>query len=286
MTPYFEQDGIRLFHGRWQDVAAALELKPSEVDLAWVDPMWKRVNVRYASKGRGLNPNAPHNGRRARAKDWPAPLMEAEAFEPGELLAFPRAVFWGADAYHEHLPPAPGLWLWDKTGGGRKRDHGYDGQVAFTYGLGPRLEVIHHLWKGIVRDSEKAGGGRSLGPFQMPIAVVARGFELAKLSRGQLVFSPFGGSGPEVVAARKQRLRLIICEAVEYYCQVIRSRLTGEPPPPLQVGDGQAGLAEGGSSGLTACPCSTHGDPTSTGRGGAAGELSRGASNPSAGPCR
>jgi hypothetical protein len=232
VRPFHEQDGVQLFHGRWQDVAAGIGLEPGAIDLAWVDPMWKRVNVRNAARGRGQRPDLRRSNGKARARDWPEPMMEAPTFDPAPFLHFPRSVFWGADWYHDLLPPSPALWVWDKTGGGRVRDDGYDGQVAFVYGTGSqRLEVIQHLWKGLIRESEKAGGGRSMGPFQMPVAVVERCFELAKLKPGQVVFSPFGGTGPEVIAARKMGLRLVICEAVEYYCTVIRARLTGEKVP-------------------------------------------------------
>lgn len=226
MQPYFEKGGVRLFHGRWQDVAAAIGLEPGSVALTWVDPMWKRVNVRNASRSRGINPKLTGGKRKALAIDWPEPLMEEEQFNPEPFLRFPRLVLWGADCYHDRLPPAPGVWVWDKTGGGRMRDDGYDGQVAFTFGLGRRLEVIHHLWKGCIRESER--GNHHLGPFQMPIAVVERCFQLAKLKPGELVFSPFGGSGPEVVVAERMGLQLVICEAVEFYCHNIKRRMTGE----------------------------------------------------------
>jgi len=66
---------------------------------------------------------------------------------------------------------------------------------------------------------------RRVHPTQKPVALASWGFQRAKLKPGDLVFSPYIGSGPEARAAMDMGLRLIGCEIVEEYCAAAVNRL-------------------------------------------------------------
>jgi site-specific DNA-methyltransferase (adenine-specific) len=97
-----------------------------------------------------------------------------------------------------------------------------DGELAWT-NLGGQARFFAHAWMGVVRASEN--GARRLHPTQKPVALATWGFQRAKLKRGDLVFSPYLGSGPEARAATDMGLRLIGCEIVEAYCEAAARRL-------------------------------------------------------------
>ena len=184
----------------------ALGLKPQHVALLWADPPYG-VNEETArlSKGRS-NATA--------SRDWALVAGDAEPFNPLPLLSFPRVVLWGANHYAQHLPASSSWWWWDKRAGTTSDDNA-DGELAWT-NLGGPARQFTHLWRGMIKASERAE--RRMHPTQKPVALASWGFQRARLKRGDLVFSPYLGSGPEARAALDMGVRLIGCELVTEYC--------------------------------------------------------------------
>lgn len=229
-TPYFQDEarGIIIYNARWEDVWQALGLRPEDVDLCWADPPYgvgEKTDRR--SRSRGINKALGRGGHRARARDWAPIAGDDKPFNPAPLLTFPRVVLWGANHYAQHLPPSPTWWWWDKREDVTPDDNA-DGELAWT-NLGGPARQFSHLWRGLCQASEKAHGGRRLHPTQKPVALCRWGFEQAKLRPGQLVWSPYLGSGPEARAALDMGLRLIGCEVVESYCAAAVGRLQQLP---------------------------------------------------------
>lgn len=218
MVPFYDKDGITIFCGRWEEVWPTLGLKPSDVALCWADPPYGIALKTTGSKGRSVN---------AKANDW-APVAGDEApFNPAHLLAFPRSVLWGGNHYASRLPDSPSWLVWDKRDGAGSNDNA-DCEMAWT-NLGGPARLFHHLWMGMITASERLPGGGipRLHPTQKPVALCEWGFKRAGLKRGDLVFSPYLGSGPEVRAALNMGLRLIGCELVEAYCDAVVKHRTG-----------------------------------------------------------
>jgi DNA modification methylase len=155
-------------------------------------------------------------------------------FDPAPLLALDRPlVTWGANHYSHKLPPSPAWIFWDKREN-TPPDDGSDGELAWCSPGGPwggTVRTFRHLWRGLCRASEKNGrtgpghAGAHLHPTQKPIALCAYVYQRAKLKAGDLVFVPYGGSGPDLPAARAMGLRLIWCEVERQYCDAAIGRL-------------------------------------------------------------
>jgi site-specific DNA-methyltransferase (adenine-specific)/modification methylase len=242
VKPYWQSDdgAIVVYHARYEDVLASGVVPVREVALVHDDPPYgvgESTNRR--AKGRGRQSSA---GSRAIAvaNDFPPVTGDDEPFDPAPILALDRpTVLWGANHYSERVPPSPSWIYWDKRRDVLPDDNA-DGELAWS-NLGGPLRRFVYLWKGACQDGEK--GGKRLGPTQKPIALSSYVFERAKLKRGDLVFVPHGGSGPDLPACRAMGLRLIWCDVERWCCDTAIARLGGitaeraaEPAGPLFAG--------------------------------------------------
>lgn len=221
MKPYYDKDNITIFHARWEDVWAYLQgasgIRHEDVALLWGDPPYG-VNERTNRKSAG-------RGKLAECNDFPEVVGDDRPFDPDSLLAFPRAVLWGANHYCSRMPDSPSWWAWDKREGIPSNDNA-DCELAWT-NLGGPARLFAHTWNGMIKASERED--RRVHPTQKPVALATWGFQRAKLKPGDLVFSPYMGSGPEARAALDMGLRFIGCEIVEEYCKAAVNRLRQLP---------------------------------------------------------
>lgn len=181
MRPYYEADGVTIFHGDCREVLPALD--PLEPALVLTDPPYGvRERTDRASKGRGSEPGRTTStlggGRQqlCPSNDFPPVYGDDEPFDPAHLLHYRRLILWGANHYAERLPPSPSWIVWDKLAGlsTSKRHIGLDdnGDVELAWSnLGGPARLIPHRWKGLVRASER--GERVQHPTQKPVALMA-----------------------------------------------------------------------------------------------------------------
>ncbi len=220
MTPYYDEGGITIYHGRCEDVLPSIA--PATVGLLLTDPPYGiGVNTRFNKAGRGKPSDAStHVGRNraAKANDYPLVAGDDEPFDPSPLLAFPRCVLWGAIHYAQHLPPSPSWIVWDRESG---RSATADAELAWT-NLGGTVRKFTYAWNGVVRQGEKKTHG--LHPTQKPVAlmhwIIDRWTE-----PGDLVLDPYMGSGPVARACADLGRRYIGIELVEDYCRIAVERL-------------------------------------------------------------
>lgn len=212
MTPYYSQDGITIYNAPWEEVWASLGLAHKDVALLWADPPY----------GIALDTSA----RWAWLDDFAEIEGDAAPFDPRPLLALARpSILWGANHYASRLPDSKGWIAWDK--GTRNGLDLKQAEIEFAWtNAFARPWCFRHMWSGAFRDSER---GTRFHPTQKPAALSVYAFQRAKLQRGDLVFSPYLGSGPEARAALDMGLHLIGCEIVPKYCAVAVSRLRQRP---------------------------------------------------------
>lgn len=229
MQPYYSDRNaqIVIFNARWEEVWAHLQsssgLKHEDVALVWADPPY---GVQAVQKRHGRRAGGGASNRGTSAREWAPVAGDDVPFDPRLLLAFERVVLWGANHYASRLPNSAAWWFWHKR---PDMDEGVDfadGEAAWT-NLGGQFRYIPIPWMGVVRPSEN--GERMLHPTQKPVALASWGFQRAKLKPGDLVFSPYMGSGPEARAALDMGLRFIGCEIVEEYCRAAVNRLKQLP---------------------------------------------------------
>ena len=208
--PYYDRDGIRIFHARCEDVLPHVD--PAEVGLLLTDPPYG-IDLKYGGIGDTTKVNARVAG-------------DDEPFDPAPLLRYPRVVMFGANHYAQRLPHSFGWLVWDKV---CKNDVGSalsDGELAWT-NVSDRLRIFRHMWNGGYRASER---GYSVHPTQKPTALM-RWIIDRWTAPGDLVLDPYMGSGPIAQACHELGRRYIGCEVVEDYCATAVKRLSQQVLP-------------------------------------------------------
>jgi site-specific DNA-methyltransferase (adenine-specific) len=205
VSPFYEEPGIQLYQGDCLEVLPALGVKPEDVALLWADPPY---GIGYQHGGR-------KNGKSRKVAGDDRP------FDPAPLLVFQRAVLWGANYYASRLPDSSAWWTWDKRNGDWSATDQADSELAWT-NLPGKTAMFRHLWAGAYRASEC---DRFVHPTQKPEALATWGFQRAGLKAGDLVVSPYLGSGPEAAAAKRMGLRFIGVELVPEYLSACVDRL-------------------------------------------------------------
>ena len=215
IKPYWQSaDGaITVYHAPCEEMIASV-LPVGEVALVHADPPYGVAEqTNRATKGRAIL--APCN-------DFPAVVGDDRPFDPAFLLALNRpTVLWGANHYSDRVPGSPSWLIWDKRDGMSSNDNA-DCELAWSNLVGP-ARLFRHRWNGMIKASE--GDCRRVHPTQKPIALSAYVFGRAKLKRGDLVFVPYLGSGPDLPAAQAMGLRVIACDVERWCCDTAIGRL-------------------------------------------------------------
>jgi len=205
MTPYYEQDGITIYHGDCRGVLPTL--RPQGADLLLTDPPYGRsTDTDYSRMTRST-------------KVYPPVVGDEELFNPSHLVAYPRVILWGANHYASQLPDSGGWLVWDKRAGRQASNNFSDAELAWCSFKTP-VRVFRHLW-GVNRASEQRD---HLHPTQKPVALMRWILE-GWTEPGDLVLDPYMGSGPIAEAARQTDRRYIGIEIEERYCEVAVKRL-------------------------------------------------------------
>lgn len=222
MKPYFQEDGITIYHGDCREVLPSLEA----CDLLLTDPPYGGgLAVDFAERfktkaGKWWN----CDNRRGQARHTPI-VGDDGPFDPIDLLTVTAKVkvFWGANWYASRLPDRGGWWVWDKRNG--KRDVSEadwpmsEAELAWT-NLGKGVRVFRFTWFGLIRDGDH---GEHYHPTQKPTELMRWCIEQSKTDG--LVLDPFMGSGTTLSAAKFMGRRAIGIEIEEKYCEIAAKRL-------------------------------------------------------------
>jgi len=219
MTPYYEQDGITIYHGDCMDVLPSLDWTSA---IVVSDPPYGTGGWRRMETGQGDNPAASlviedwDEG----ATDWLG-LVKADAVLAFWPAARTRLLLEAADnagltkhraLYMQKLDPKPQVqnrikWsmepVWCLAREGFQLYGGTDVMAAST----PRLG----------RDRDATGH-----PYEKPIEVMI--WLIAK-TKHDLIIDPFMGSGTTLRAAKDMGRRAIGIELEEKYCEIAAKRL-------------------------------------------------------------
>ena len=230
MKPYWTSDdgAIVVYHARCEDVIASV-LPVREVALVHADPVYGIGDHAHRPGQQEGRPRKNTTGVAVgKARAWRPLRGNDRSYDPSSLLALDRpSVLWGANHYAARVPGSPSWIVWDKRDG-TAPDDGSDAELAWT-NLGGALRTFRHAWRGLARASET--GTPHLHPTQKPIALSTWIFtERAKLQRGDLVFVPYLGSGPDLPAARAMGLRVIACDVERWCCDTAIGRLGAITP--------------------------------------------------------
>jgi site-specific DNA-methyltransferase (adenine-specific) len=214
VTPYYDEDGIVIYHG---DCA---EILPSvSADGILTDPPYG-LGMQTRADGGGVCSAASGNLTYERS-DWdrvPAPKAVIDA-----LLARQRpTVIWGGNYFN--LPPSRCWLVWDKG----QRDFSLaDAELAWS-NIDAAVRVFNYGRWQVVAEGK-------FHPTQKPEPLMAWCLERMKLPRNGVVLDPFMGSGTTLVAAKRVGRRAIGIEREERYCEIAAKRLA-QRALPLEIG--------------------------------------------------
>lgn len=215
MTPYFERDGVTIYHGRGEDVLPHLAL--GDIDLVLTDPPYGiagPTGTINRKRGKGAYTSA-FEDTGAYVTGVVVPLVKrlieavpCVVLTPGirHMSAYPQPASFGTF----YQPAAVGLQVFGNV----------DAQPIFYYGknaLGRNMGVPCSYVLTETADTT-----------QHPCAKPIRAWKrlLSNISRsGQTVLDPFMGSGTTLDAARYLGLRAIGIEIEERYCEIAARRL-------------------------------------------------------------
>lgn len=222
MKPYYEQDGITIYHGDCREVLASGVVP--EVDLVASDPPY---GVAYATARRLRNdklrvPVANDETLDVVADAWPAIL---------DRLGDDR--HWYAFASPRRIPEAEAVFgkpkhhlCWDKgdrgTVGDLKCGFGEAWEAIF-YGMKGRRELRGKRPRTVIRYDWSS----TMDPVHPTVKPVGLMIKLIEWSTdpGEIVFDPFMGSGPTMRAAADTGRKAIGIELEERYCEIAANRL-------------------------------------------------------------
>lgn len=200
MRPYYQQDGIIIYHGDCRDVLPTLEA--GSVDLVLTDPPY---GIEAAKKG--AHSSIRDNGR------WPEESWDDGRCPDAVRMAVSTALYaavWGGNYYSDVLPPSPAWLAWIKP----EAETGFslaDMELCWTNGgFAARVKRLPR------RDG-------NLHPTQKPVSLMA--WCLSFFRDAHSVLDPFMGSGTTLRAAKNMGLRAIGIERSERYCEIAARRL-------------------------------------------------------------
>jgi len=202
MKPYYEEDGIVIYHGDCRKILPGLPA----ADLVLTDPPYGIGLTRTYGPKHNQKPNI---------------VGDDERFDPAHLIAYEQTtIIWGGNNFANSLPV--GGWLcWDKRcNEAADRMHGSPFELAWSSDQS-KFKMYRIMHGGIV-NADSWGCGR-YHPTQKPISLMAA---IIKDFKCNSVRDPYMGSGTTLIAAKRLRLPAIGIEIDERYCEIAAKRLS------------------------------------------------------------
>jgi DNA modification methylase len=213
VTPYYEHDGVTIYHGDCREILPVLT-----ADLLLTDPPYG-IGADSAMSRRG----GEQYGRAAAPKKQYA-STNWDASPPARWLlemAISRckhAILFGGNYFD--LGPARCVLVWDKQNG----DNAFaDCELAWT-NLDKPVRIKRHMWNGMLRANQEA---RFEHPTQKPLDVIKWAINQAPADCG-VILDPFMGSGTTLRAAKDLGRKAIGIDREERYCEIAAKRLSQE----------------------------------------------------------
>ena len=205
MKPYYERDGITIFHGDCRDILPTLE----PVDLVLTDPPYGISIIKGG--GRGINGWNDFS----EIGEWdkhapPQDLIDMVLAKGG------HAVVWGGNYFS--LPPSQGWLVWDK---GQRNFSLADCELAWT-SRDRAARIFDYARAAALQDGKQH-------PTQKPVALLRWCLEF--FPDAQTILDPFMGSGTTLRAAKDLGRKAIGIEIEERYCEIAAKRLAQEVLP-------------------------------------------------------
>ena len=188
MRPYYEQDGITIYHGDCREVVPTLQC----VDLVLTDP------------------------------PYPDCFVEEYRYFDGILdvideMSCRQLVCWSGRAAFPLVYSA--VHIWNKN----PSNHGAQYERVFERNGGAHQKVFTYYMVNSTVAASMTGDVLNEHPSQKPIRLITA---LLAHGGGTMILDPFMGSGTMLEAAKRGRLKAIGIELEEKYCEIAAKRLS------------------------------------------------------------
>lgn len=205
MKPYYEADGITIYHGDCREILPSLP----KFDLCLTDPPY---GISRSGQPSTVCRNPKHNRKLHVDLGWDSERPGADVF----ALLFQcsdQQIIWGGNYFPEHLYPSMGWIVWDK------------GQDFSTSDCELAFSSYQKALRRVVCNRGAIAREGALHPTQKPSDVILFSFAYAGAVR--LVVDPFMGSGTTLRVAKDLGIsRAVGIEIEERYCEIAAKRLS------------------------------------------------------------
>lgn len=261
MNPYYDADGITIYHGETLSLLATLDI---HADAVVTDPPYSSGGAfrgdrlldtvtKYVQSGQQsyrfqfAGDNRDQRGYLAWAALWLAATLAATA-EGGHLAMFTdwRQLPTTTDAVQAGGWIWRGLGVWDKTGSARPRLGGLTAQCEYiVWATAGRHDPDRNpvCLPGVMRTPAVRGDAKR-HIAEKPTAVLDWLVTLAPV--GGVIFDPFMGSGSTLRAAKDLGRRAIGFDIDEQYCEMAAQRMAQQSLYALADPPDQKSLELGG----------------------------------------
>lgn len=223
MKPYYEHNGITIYHGDCRDILPSLP----KVDLVLTDPPYGMNNNTDSSRFSGGSMESSlkrGSGGKFKGKIYGDNIE----FDPSFLLEFEKIILWGSNHYSKFLPIGTTL-IWIKRLDGAFGSFLSDAEIAWKKG-GHGV----YCWRDLTMTSL---ANQREHPNQKPISLME--WCILKEHPAKNILDPFMGSGTTLVAAKNLNKKAIGIEIEEKYCEIAAKRLSQEVLNFTQPKDGE-----------------------------------------------
>lgn len=222
MKPYYEQDGVRLYHGDCREVLPGLPV--DSVNVILTDPPFFMPATHYSSRTqwqRSWGDTSILASFWGQVLDVAIPTMKRS----GHLL-----VFCNGDSYPVFYPETYRRFdslrslVWDKGRIGMGSPWRNQHELILSARWSESFRSDHKGCPDVLRHPTVHSASR-VHPVDKPVSLLAELLLPVTPTRGT-VLDPFAGGGSTLVAAAARGLSAIGVETEERYCEVIASRLS------------------------------------------------------------
>lgn len=195
-TPYFDLDGITIYHA---DCMRVFEFLP-EFDLLLTDPPYG-MNAMDGTRAKRYKIDRKHN--------WDANRPSKDCFE--KMMSRAKdSIIWGMNYFCDMLPPHKKALVWHKPHVAHLPNRS-DAELAFT-SLDGGMDFVSMYMPDF-----------RVHPTQKPTQLMQWCLRFAPDAK--TVFDPFMGSGTTLVAAKLEGKKAVGIEINERYCESAAKRL-------------------------------------------------------------
>ena len=214
--PYYDEDGITIYHGDCREILPNLP----KVDLVLTDPPYGLGAARRNFGGHGVKRHMTGlvAGKAIPKRDYGDAAWDDEPADALTLSSIMDKADWSIifGGNYFDLGPTKCYLVWDKLRG----DTDYaDCELAWT-NLKKAVRIIRYKWNGFLIEKPED----RTHPTQKPLEVMK--WALSHAPEGcRTVLDPFMGSGTTLRAAKDLGRKCIGIEIEERYCEIAAKRL-------------------------------------------------------------